>query len=178
VEGLNPEAWSPGTAQATYTACARDLASEEDRLRILDGKLTNLAAFSGVSLAISGSVGGSVLAAGKLSLGFSITLGATVAIAASLLLAGVISAFSGLHPHEYEGITEADAEARLTQRSLERSEDEAWAQFAATAVVNLVSARMANDSKADTVERTFRLVGAGFSVLVVALLITAVGSVV
>jgi len=175
---LNSDAWKPGTAHATYTACARDLASEEDRLRILDGKLTNLAAFSGVSISISGGVGGSVLAGGKLSLGFSIALGASIAIAAGLLLAGVIAAFVGLRPKDYEGITEDEAEARLLQESLERSSDEVWARFAATIVANMISAREANDRKAGAVTRAFHLVGGGFSVLVVAILITAVGSVV
>lgn len=71
---LEPEKWGTGTPEATYRACARDLASEEDRMRIIDSKLSNLAAFSGLSISVSGGVGGSVLAAGKLQLGFEIGL--------------------------------------------------------------------------------------------------------
>ncbi len=178
MNGLDPEKWGAGTAQATYQACARDLASEEDRMRIIDGKLTNLAAFSGVSIAISGSVGGSVLAGGKLALGFAIALGATIAVAATLLLCGVVTAFRGLSPKAYEGIDEPSAEARVEQGSLERTADEAWARFASTLVVHLVSARQANDAKADATTRAFWLVGAGFAILVLAIVVTAVGSVV
>jgi hypothetical protein len=176
--GLDAEKWGDGTAHATYTACARDLASEEDRMRVIDSKLTNLAAFSGVSISISGAVGGSVLAAGKLHLGFEIGLGASIVIAATLLLWGVVTAFRGLSPKLYQGVDEASAEARILQESLERKADEAWATFASTLVVHLVSARKANDKKADLAINAFRLVGSGFAVLVVAIVVTAVGSVV
>jgi hypothetical protein len=178
IEGFDTSIWAPGTAQATYQACARDLSSEEDRLRILDGKLTNLAAFSALSISISGGVGGSVIAGGRLALGFAIALGAVIGLAAVLLLLGVIAAFRGLSPKDFEGVTEGDAEARLTQGALERPPDEAWATFASTVVAQLVSARAANDKKAEAVTTVFRLVGCGFGVLVLAVLLTAVGAVV
>ncbi len=147
-------------------------------MRIIDGKLTNLAAFSGLSISVSGGVGGSVLATGRLPLGFAIALGSTLALAATLLLGGVVTAFKGLKPRGYQGVEESAAEARLLQGSLERDVQDAWASFAATLVVNLVSARQANDAKATAAIRTFWLVGAGFSLLVLAIVVVAVGSVV
>ena len=147
-------------------------------MRVIDGKLTNLAAFSGISISISGGVGGSVLTAGRLELGFAIALGASIAVAATLLLCGVVTAFRGLSPQGYDGVDEPSVEARVEQVSLERAADEAWATFASTLIVHLVSARTANDAKAEATTRAFRLVGAGFSILVLAIVVTAVGSVV
>jgi hypothetical protein len=175
---LDPEKWGTGTPEATYRACARDLASEEDRMRTIDSKLSNLAAFSGLSISVSGGVGGSVLAGGKLHLGFAIGLGAAILVAALLLLWGVITAFRGLSPKLYRGVDEPSVKARLQQDMLERSAESAWATFASTLVVQLVSAREANDKKADLALKAFRLVGSGFAVLVTAIVVTAVGSVV
>jgi hypothetical protein len=86
------------TVQATLEACTHDLSEEDDRMKTMDGKLTQLAAFSGVSISISGSVGGSVLAAGHLRHGFLIALGTCVGVAACLLLAAVVIAFRALSP--------------------------------------------------------------------------------
>jgi hypothetical protein len=38
------------TAQATLEACTHDLSEEDDRMTTVDGKLTQLAAFAGVSI--------------------------------------------------------------------------------------------------------------------------------
>ena len=173
-----PQKYDLETAKATLDACTQDLKSEEERMRALDGKLTQLAAFSGVSISISGGLGGSVLASGRLPLGFAIALGASIAVAAGFLLAGVITAFRTLSPKLYQGVDEQAVIARTTPNALRREPSEAVATFAATRRIVLVEARQINDRKADCATRTFRWVGCGFSALVVALLVTAIGSVV
>ena len=45
------------TVRATLEACTHDLSEEDDRMKTIDSKLTQLAAFSGVSISISGAVG-------------------------------------------------------------------------------------------------------------------------
>jgi hypothetical protein len=166
------------TAQATLEACTHDLSEEDDRMKTLDGKLTQLAAFSGVSISISGSVGGSVLAAGHLKHGFLIALGSCVGVAACLLLAGVVIAFRGLSPKWYRGIDESTPKLRTKPEALQREPSLAIAEIAAGRRDIFLAARAVNDKKATATTRTFVCAGAGFALLVVGLLVTAVGSVV
>lgn len=166
------------TAKATLEACTHDLDREEDRLRAIDGKLTQLAAFAGVSISISGSVGGSVLAAGRLPLGFLIALGCCVTVASGLLLAAVIIAFRALSPKLYRGVDEEAVIARTTPDALRRKPEGAIATFAASRRDVLVQARFINDQKAAATTRTFLCAGLGFGVLVLGVVVTAAGSVV
>jgi hypothetical protein len=82
------------TARATLDCARADVDEETDRMKVLDGKLTNIAAFSGLALSIGGAVGSSVVVSGRLGLGFTIALGAVLSIAVSLLLARAILALS------------------------------------------------------------------------------------
>jgi hypothetical protein len=166
------------TAKATLGACEWDLEREEDRMRGLDAKLTQLATFSGVSISISGGLGASVLAASKLELGFLIALGACIAVAASLLLSAVIVAFRALAPKTYIGVDEGAVAARTTPNALKRPPAETVAGFAASRREVLVTARGINDRKATSATRVFLLVGMAFAALVAGLVVTAVGSVV
>lgn len=166
------------TARAALEACTHDLDREEDRMRTIDGKLTQLAAFSGVSISISGGLGGSVLAAQHLDLGFAIALGASIAIAAILLLIAVVSAFAALSPKKYQGVDENAVIERTTPNSLNREPSHALATYAASRRDALIAARKINDQKAKATTRTFWFVALGFGMLVIALLVAAVGSVV
>jgi hypothetical protein len=171
-------AYNLQTAQATLEACTHDLSEEDDRMKTLDGKLTQLAAFSGVSISISGSVGGSVLAAGHLKHGFLIALGACIGVAACLLLAAVVIAFRGLSPQWYRGIDESSPQLRTKPEALRREPSVAIAEIAAGRRDIFLAARAVNDKKAKATIRTFVCAGLGFALLVVGLLVTAVGSVV
>jgi hypothetical protein len=166
------------TARAALEACSHDLDREEDRMRTLEGKLTQLAAFSGVSISISGGLGGTVLAGSDLQLGLQIALGTSIALAALALLAAVVVAFVALSPKLYLGVDEQAVIRRTTPESLNREPSEAIATYAASRRDALLSARKINDRKARATTRTFALVAIGFSMLVVSLLIVAVGSVV
>lgn len=166
------------TVKATLEACTHDLSEEDDRMKTIDGKLTQLAAFSGVSISISGGLGGSVLASGHLKHGFLIALGACIGIAACFLLTAVVVAFRALSPKFYRGIDESAPVMRTTAEALRREPSEAIAQIAAGRRDIFLAARRVNDHKARATVRTFVCAGLGFGFLVVGLLITAVGSVV
>jgi hypothetical protein len=66
------------TVKATLDCARADVDFEDDRMKVLDGKLSTLATFSGLSVSISASLGANVLVAGKLCTGFTIALGATL----------------------------------------------------------------------------------------------------
>jgi hypothetical protein len=166
------------TVKATLEACTHDLSEEDDRMRTIDSKLTQLAAFSGVSISISAAVGGSVLAAGHLKHGFLIALGSCIGAAACLLLAAVVIAFRALSPKWYRGIDESAPVIRTKPEALVREPSEAIAEIAAGRRDMFLTARKVNDKKAKATTRTFVCAGLGFGLLVAGLLITAVGSVV
>lgn len=166
------------TAEATLEACTHDLAQEDDRMKTIDGKLSQLAAFCGVSISITGGVGGSVLAAGRLSQGFLIALGSCVVVAALFLLAAVVSAFRALSPKLYRGIDEAAVQTRTTPDALNREPSEAIAVIAAGRRDVFLTARAVNDEKAERAIRLYACAGLGFGFLVVGVLVVAVGSVV
>jgi hypothetical protein len=177
-EPVNGGRYNLQTVQATLEACTHDLAEENDRMKTIDSKLTQLAAFSGVSISISGGLGGSVLAAGHLPDGFLISLGACIGLAACFLLAAVIVAFRALSPKLYRGIDVSFVQFRTTPDALARDPSDAIANIAAGRRDVFVAARAVNDNKARATTRTFVCAGLGFGLLVLGLLVTAVGSVV
>jgi hypothetical protein len=166
------------TARAVLEACTHDLSEEEARMQTIDGKLTQLAAFSGVSIAISGGLGGEVLAAGHLKHGFLITLGACIGVAACLLLAGVVVAFRALSPKWYRGIDETAPVLRTKPETLKDDPTVVLAAIAAGRRDIFADARKVNDKKARATTTVFVCVGLGFGALVLGLLVTAVGAVV
>jgi len=178
VADQEPPKYNLQTVQATLEACTHDLADEDDRMRTIDSKLTQLAAFSGVSISISGSVGGSVLAAGRLPHGFLIALGSCIGLAAVFLLTTVVLAFRALSPKLYHGIEESVVVERTTPDAMNREPSEAIAWIAAGRRNVLIEARKINDKKANAATRTFVCAGIGFGLLVAGLLVTAVGTVV
>ena len=178
VEKEVPKPFNLETLKATLDACTHDLDQEQDRLRSIDAKLSQLAAFSGVSISISATVGGSVLAAGRLSLGFLIALGASITLAAAFLLFAVITAFRGLAPKLYIGPTEEAITARTTGDALRREPEDVMATFVGSRRDVLVHARAINDGKARATTKTFIFAGTGFALIVLAVVVTAVGSVV
>lgn len=147
-------------------------------MKILDSKLTNLAAFSGVSLSVTSSVGGSVIAAERVALGFQIALGAVLFVSAVLLLLGVVVCFRNLTPKLYLGIDEKAADKRLMAKQLKRDPEVVLLGYAATRVDELKRARSINERKADAATRAFRLIGGGFAALILAVPLIVVGTVV
>lgn len=173
-----PVDWSLETAQATFDANDKDLQREEDRMRTVDGKLTQLAAFSGLSISISASLGANAVLAHRLKPGFQIALGATLVVAIVLLLATVVVAFSHLSPKLYSGIAETAVLDRTRKSRLGRPAPAALAKMARTTADVLVSARKVNDRKAEGTRKAFALARAGFALLAVALALAVVGAVV
>lgn len=172
------EPYNLTTVQATFEACAQDLLREEERMRSIDAKLTQLAAFSGISISITGGLGGSMLASGGLPLGFAIAVGALISAAALLLLAGVVQVFWMLSPKKYLGVDEGAVAQRTIPSNLRREPEVAIAEFAASRREALKTARGINDKKAEAAIQTFICVGIGFTLLVLGLIVAAVGSVV
>lgn len=172
-----PEQYDLETVKATLAACEWDLDREEERMRGLDAKLTQLAGFSGVSIAITSGLGGTLLAADRLQPGFTIALGACLGAAGVLLLAAVVSSFRALAPKDYQGVEETALSERTSPNSFKRPPDHAIASFAATRRDVLLAARTINDRKAASAARVFVLVGLAFAALVAGLLVVAVAGV-
>ena len=69
---------SPGdieTVKATLDCARADVDAEDDRAKVLDGKLSNLAMLAALSLSISASLGANVLVAGGLCTEVTIVVG-------------------------------------------------------------------------------------------------------
>ena len=165
------------TVKAALDSARHDLEDEQERTRALDGKLSQIAAFSGVSISITGAVGGSVVASGKLSAGFTIALGSVLGSSALLLLGGAVIAFRGLSPKKFAGVSEKAARKRLSSKRLGQNPDVALPRIAATYVEALTKARRVNGDKATAVSRAYGVIGFGFAGVVAALLVVVVGSV-
>jgi hypothetical protein len=166
------------TVKATLDCARADVDFEDDRMKVLDGKLSTLATFSGLSVSISASLGANVLVAGKLCTGFTIALGATLTLAVAMLLATTLTAFRGLRPKQYRGITMAVATARVTPRRLSVEPDQALAVLASTYYTDILpAARAANNVKLDRVRAAFRYAAVGLIALVAAVVLTAIGAV-
>lgn len=166
------------TVRATLECARADVEAEDDRMKVLDAKLSNLATFSGLSVSISASLGANVLVAGKLCIGFTIALGIVLTFAVSMLLATALVAFRGLRPKQYKGITMDVARARVTPRRLARDPGEALAVLASTYYTDILpAARAANNVKLDRVRSAFRYAAVGLIALVGAVVLTAIGAV-
>jgi hypothetical protein len=167
------------TVKATLECARADVAAEDERMQVLDGKLSNLATLAGLSVSISASLGANVLAAGALCTGFTIALGAVLTIAAALLLKTVLVAFDGLRPKPYRGLTRKSAIARVTPKRLSQPGPEAMATLAATYYVDILpAARVSNDVKLEKVADAFVYAKGGLIALVGAVILTAIGAVV
>ncbi len=148
-------------------------------MKVLDGKLSTLATFSGLSVSISASLGASVLVTGRLCAEFTIALGVILTFAVVMLLLTTLTAFRGLRPKEYRGITLEAAEKRVTPRRLRQSPQEALAVLAATYYTDVLpAARAANGVKLDKVGEAFGYARWGLIGLVAAVVLTAIGAVV
>lgn len=166
------------TVKATLECARADVDAEDDRMKVLDSKLSTLAAFSGLSVSISASIGANVLVTGTLCTGFTIALGATLTFAVLMLLMTTLTAFSGLRPKPYRGITMEVAEARVTPRRLATEPGQALAVLASTYYTDILPAtRVANDAKLDCVRGAFRYAALGLIALVAAVVLTALGAV-
>lgn len=124
-----------------------------------------------------GAWAGPFLPRGGSPLGFLIALGACIATGAVFLLLAVISAFRALSPKRYSGVDEKAVVERTRPSALRSDPAEALATFAASRRDVLLRARQVNDQKAKDTTRTFFLAGIGFTALVLAVLVVAVGSV-
>jgi hypothetical protein len=175
---VREDRYNPETVRAALAACEWDLDREEARMRGLDSKLTQLAAFSGVSISISGGLGAGVLAGGRLDEGYLISLGACTGLAGVLLLLGVITAFRALAPKDYTGVDETGVIERTTPNGFRRRPEEAMAKVSASRREALIAARAINDRKATSARVVYLFVGSGFAALVAGLIFTAVASVV
>lgn len=167
------------TVKATLECARADVEAEDDRMKVLDGKLGTLATLSGLSVSISASLGATVLASGRLGTWFTLGLGLALGVAVVMLLRTVLAAFRGLRPKEYRGITLAAAEARVTPRRLALPPEDALAILAATYYTDILpAARSANNVKLGRVTEAFAHARVGLSALIAAVLVTAVGAVV
>jgi hypothetical protein len=144
------------TAASILDSAKFDVAAEDDGTKVLDSKLTSIAAFSGVSLSISGSVGANVLASGNLRDGFVIFGGAGLVVAASLFLFVVLKCFSGLRPKNFEQISQTAAAERVGAERLGEEPAAARARLATTYYLNILpKAREANEEKLDAVHGAY-----------------------
>jgi hypothetical protein len=164
------------TAKLTLAANEYDLDREEGRMRTVDEKLTLLASSSGVALSIVASLGGSIVAAGRLSAGFTIALGACLCVAVALLFAGVGLAFAALFPKPYEGATTKAILKRAQAGPLGRDPVVAAASFALTRAEMVKTARKVNKRKANALRKVFVLVASGFFAIAAAVAVVSVGS--
>jgi hypothetical protein len=170
--------WDLDTVKATLDCARADVDAEYDRMKVLDSKLSMLAMFSGLSVSIIAALGAGVLVEGGLNSGFSIALGAVLASAAFLLLLTTQAAFSGLSPKKYRELAPDAAKARVTPRRLREKPEKALATMASTYYVRVLpAARKANAVKLDRVNVAFKRAALGLFLLIVAILLTAVGSV-
>jgi len=170
---------NPETAQAILDCAKADVVAEDDRMKVLDDKLSTLATFSGLSVSISASLGANVLVARELDVGFTIALGVTLTAAVVMLLLTTLTAFRGLRPKEYRGLTLDSAKSRVTPRRLRADPAEAMAVLAATYYTDILpAARSANNVKLEKVGDAFRYARIGLIGLVVAVVLTATGAVV
>ena len=166
------------TAKATLECARADVEAEDDRMKVLDSKLSNLATLSGLSVSISASLGANVLVTGALCTLFTIALGATLTFAVVMLLLTTMTAFEGLRPKTYKGLTMKSATQRVTPKRLSRSAPEAIATLAATYYVDILpAARAANDIKLEKVSHAFNYAAYGLVALVFAVILTALGAV-
>jgi hypothetical protein len=166
------------TVKATLECARADVEAEDDRMKVLDSKLSTLAAFSALSVSISASIGANVLVAGKLCTGITIALGVTLTVAVLMLLLTTLTAFRGLRPKPYRGITMDVAKARVTPRRLATEPGKALAVLASTYYTDILpAARAANDAKLDRVRGAFRYAALGLIALVTAVVLTALGAV-
>ena len=166
------------TVKATLECARADVEAEDDRMKVLDSKLSNLATLSGLSVSISASLGANVLVTGKLCTSFTIALGVALTFAVVMLLLTTMTAFEGLRPKPYKGLTMKSAKQRVTPKRLSRSAPEAIATLAATYYVDILpAARAANDIKLEKVSRAFDYAAWGLIALVCAVVLTALGAV-
>jgi len=167
------------TIKATLSSAQADYSDEVQRAAGLDTKLANLAGFAGVSLSISGSVGGSIVVADDLPLGFSIAVGACLVVAVVLLLATVVASFLRLSPQDYPDLSEQAAQDRVTEPRLTQDPTEALTNIAATYYMNLLPGHRAiNLEKAQRLRKAYVLVALGFGAITLALITVVVGAVV
>jgi hypothetical protein len=165
------------TAKATLETARAEAEEEIDRMKVLDGKLSNVAAFSGVSLSVSGALGANVIASGRLEGSFEVAIGIALAAAVALLLAGVVSCFHGLTPKDFSGITPAAAAERVWPSSLRREPSEALAKIASTYATDILpQARWTNKKKVAATKRAFWLVGLGLAANVATLGLIVIAS--
>jgi len=170
--------WDIDTLKATLDVAQRDLDAENDRMKVLDSKLSSLATFSGLTLSVTATLGANVVVAGRLCQAFTVALGAVLVLAALALLLGVFSCFRGLRPKEYRGITLKAAASRVTPTRLGLPPQEALPVLAATYYTDLLpAARAANNVKLDRVVDAFRWTRLGLGLLVGALVLAVVGAV-
>jgi hypothetical protein len=166
------------TVKATLECAMSDVEAEDDRMKVLDAKLSNLATLSGLSVSISASLGANVLVAGKLCNSFTLALGAVLTFAVGMLLMTTLTAFQGLRPKPYKGLTMKSAKQRVTPKRLTRPAPDAIATLAATYYVDILpAARAANDIKLEKVSTAFDYAAAGLIALVFAVVLTALGAV-
>ena len=165
------------TAKATLESACADVEAEMDRARSLDLKLTQIAAFSGLTLSISGSLGGSVLAAGRLPTCFELAAGIALGSGVAVLFLAVGSCFYGLFPKGYEGISLSVARDRVRPSRLSLEPAEAIGRLASTYYTAILPpARLANVAKVTATKMAYRLVAAGLFAVVVGLLLVIIGA--
>ena len=177
-EPEDSEGFSLETVKATLECAQADIAEETDRMKVLDHKLTSIAAFSGIALSVGSGIGSSTVVSGALSLGFTIALGAVLSVAVIFLLLGAVVALRGLSPKGFEGISLQAFDERLNKSRMRMEPSDAIARMAATYRPHLKQARDSNGAKVDSVRWAYQLVGTGLGLLATGLVLAAVGAVV
>jgi hypothetical protein len=165
------------TAKATLDCARADVGAELDRARSLDLKLTQIAAFSGLTLSISGTLGGTVLVAGRLPGFFEFAAGTSLGLGVALLFVAIASCFHGLFPKGYEGISLSVARDRVRPSRLSQEPAHAVGVLASTYYTAILPpARRANVVKVGATKQAYKLVGSGLLAVVVGLLLIIIGA--
>lgn len=163
------------TLRITLDCVRADYDDEMERTNAIDSKLTNVAAFAGVSLAIGGSLGGNVLTSGKMETGFEIHIAASLGLAVASLAVSILVCFRGLWPAPFRGIDLEAAKDRVRPDRL--SSEDAVETLASTYATGLLpSARSVNNRKAKTAKWAYVFVQLGFAALAVSLVLTVIGA--
>lgn len=163
------------TLRITLDCVRTDYDDEIERTSAIDTKLTNVAAFAGVSLAIGGSLGGNVLTSGKIDDGFEIHIAVSLGLAVAFLTTAILVCFRGLWPAPFRGIELDAAKDRIRPDRL--ASEDAVEMLASTYATSLLpSARGENNRKAKTAKWAYVFVQLGFTALAVSLVLTVIGA--
>lgn len=168
----------PETVRAVADAARADVEGQLTRARALDTKLSNVAAFCGVSLSVSSTLGVNLLLPHRLDQSFRVAAGATLIASLLCLLAAVWISFRGLKPKAFEGLAPERGERRVDREWIAQDPRQVLWTMASTNYVKLwPRAHAIAAKKAGSVTAAVRWASAGLFGVVLTVVIAVVGSV-